>query len=138
MVPQCELDVPVGGVLRDVQSQIMTQALRKLQYSLHNSQTLIVLVNQVEVKLRTHLEFFCLLRKQRGELVFTINKFQVRSSSKFRQGIEDMGEDTCGGNALKFYSAVRLRLGKTELIKNEDEVIKSNAFLIYSFYCFPV
>ncbi|GMN55427.1 hypothetical protein TIFTF001_024538 [Ficus carica] len=63
LVPQCELDVPVGGVLRD-----------------------------------------------------------VRSSSKFRQGIEDMGEDTCGGNALKFYSAVRLRLGKTELIKNEDEV----------------
>ncbi|GMN55428.1 hypothetical protein TIFTF001_024539 [Ficus carica] len=93
LVPQCEIDVPVGGVLRDVQSQIMTQALRKIHYSLHNAQTLIVFVNQ------------------------------VRSSSKSRQGAKDMYEDTCGGNALKFYAAVRLKLRKTELLKDEKEVI---------------
>ncbi|XP_024017293.1 DNA repair protein recA homolog 2, mitochondrial isoform X1 [Morus notabilis] len=92
LLPQCEIDVPVGGILRDAQSRIMSQALCKIHYSLRNSQTLIVLVNQ------------------------------VRSSSKSRQGNKDMGEDTCGGNALKFYSAVRLKLGKRELLKNENEV----------------
>lgn len=63
-----------------------------------------------------------LLGMQRGEMVFTMTKFQVRSSSKPRQGAKDMCEDTCGGNALKFYAAVRLKLRKTELLKDEKEV----------------
>ena len=33
-----------------------------------------------------------------------------------------MVEETCGGNALEFYAAVRLRIKRTGLLKIEDEV----------------
>jgi recombination protein RecA len=33
-----------------------------------------------------------------------------------------MKEVTCGGNALRFYAAVRLRLSRKGLIKTEDKV----------------
>ena len=49
LVPQIEIDVVIGGNHKDIQSQIMTQALRKIHYSLCHSQTLIVFVNQVGV-----------------------------------------------------------------------------------------
>ncbi|PON34994.1 DNA recombination and repair protein [Parasponia andersonii] len=92
LIPQREIDVSLGGVRKDIQSRIMTQALRKIHYSLCNSKTLIVLVNQ------------------------------VRFSSKSSKGFECMDEYTCGGNALKFYAAVRLRLKKAGLLKVENEV----------------
>ncbi|XP_062117881.1 DNA repair protein recA homolog 2, mitochondrial isoform X2 [Humulus lupulus] len=92
LVPQCEIDVSLGGVRKDEQSRIMTQALRKIQYSLCNSQTLIVFVNQ------------------------------VRFGSKSSEGIEYIDEYTCGGNALKFYAAIRLRLKKTGLRETENKV----------------
>lgn len=47
---------------------------------------------------------------------------QVRSNVKSGKGLGCVGEDTCGGNALKFYSAVRLRMVKTGLLKTEDKV----------------
>lgn len=43
---------------------------------------------------------------------------QVRTSLK--SGHPE--EVTCGGNALKFYSAVRLRMIRTGLLKTEDKV----------------
>ncbi|OAY40301.1 DNA repair protein recA homolog 2, mitochondrial isoform X2 [Manihot esculenta] len=45
----------------------------------------------------------------------------VRSNVKSGKGLGCVGEDTCGGNALKFYSAVRLRMVKTGLLKTEDK-----------------
>lgn len=36
-----------------------------------------------------------------------------------------MEEVTCGGNALRFYAAVRLRLWRMGLIKTEDKVIST-------------
>ncbi|RZR94223.1 hypothetical protein BHM03_00022887 [Ensete ventricosum] len=47
LVPQCELDGVVDIYPRKVQSRLMTQALRKIHYSLCRSQTLIIFVNQV-------------------------------------------------------------------------------------------
>lgn len=47
LVPQCEVGVPLGDRYRDRQSVIMTQALRKIHYSVANSRTLIVFLNQV-------------------------------------------------------------------------------------------
>lgn len=47
LVPQCEVGVPLGESYRDRQSVIMTQALRKIHYSVANSRTLIVFLNQV-------------------------------------------------------------------------------------------
>ncbi|KAJ6408276.1 hypothetical protein OIU84_011567 [Salix udensis] len=88
LVPQHEIDTVVGGTIEDIQSRLMTQALRKINYSLCQSQTLIVFLNQVRRS----------LKPGRAE------------------------EVTCGGNALKFYSAVRLRMIRTGLLKTEDKV----------------
>lgn len=47
---------------------------------------------------------------------------QVRFSPKLFGGRGPMEEVTCGGNALRFYAAVRLRLSRMGLIKTEDKV----------------
>ncbi|KAG5252903.1 hypothetical protein OIU76_021254 [Salix suchowensis] len=88
LVPQREIDTAVGGTFEDIQSRLMTQALRKINYSLCQSQTLIIFLNQVRKSLKSG----------RAE------------------------EVTCGGNALKFYSAVRLRLNRTRLLKTKDRI----------------
>lgn len=85
LVPQRELDLHIGGTCKDLQSLIMTQALRKIHASLCQSETLIIFVNQVRLN-----------------------------------GNAD--EVTCGGNALRFYAAVRLRLGRMGLLKTDDKV----------------
>ncbi|XP_061954502.1 DNA repair protein recA homolog 2, mitochondrial-like isoform X4 [Populus nigra] len=88
LVPQREIDTVVGGTFEDIQSQLMTQALRKINYSLCQSQTLIIFLNLVRKSLKS--------------------------------GCAE--EVTCGGNALKFYSAVRLRMIRTRLLKTEDRI----------------
>lgn len=56
--------------------------------------------------------------------IFSFNiHTQVRFSPKSVKGCGPMEEVTCGGNALRFYSAVRLRLSRMGLIKTEDKVI---------------
>ncbi|KAM7257959.1 hypothetical protein ACFE04_013700 [Oxalis oulophora] len=70
LVPQCELDVVIGGTHRDEQSRIMTK---------------------------------------------------VRANVKSAGRLGPADEVTCGGNALKFYAAIRLRMVKTGLLKTEDE-----------------
>ncbi|KAI3412527.1 uncharacterized protein J3R85_017227 [Psidium guajava] len=92
LVPQCEIDEPIGCRNKDIQSRIMTQALRKIHCSLLQSKTLIVFVNQ------------------------------VRSVSKYGHAFgEYRDEVTCGGNALKFYAAVRMRLVRMGLLKTDDK-----------------
>ncbi|CAK7342650.1 unnamed protein product [Dovyalis caffra] len=88
LVPQREIDSMVGGTFEDIQSRLMTQALRKINYSLCQSRTLIIFLNQVRTSLKSG----------RAE------------------------EVTCGGNALKFYSAVRLRMIRTGLLKTDDKI----------------
>lgn len=92
LVPKCELDQLGVAMNQDLHSRIMTQALRKIHYSLSRSQTLIVFVNQ------------------------------IRFSPKAVGGRGPMEEVTCGGNALRFYAAVRLRLSRMRLIKTEAKV----------------
>lgn len=55
LVPKCELDQLGVTTNRDLQSRMMTQALRKIHYSLSHSQTLIVFINQVEALLPERL-----------------------------------------------------------------------------------
>ncbi|KAF5449428.1 hypothetical protein F2P56_029873 [Juglans regia] len=91
LIPQCELDQTIGGTSKDEQSRIMTQALRKIHYSLSQSRTLIVFLNQ------------------------------IRLSPKSVQGFGRVDEVTCGGNALKFYASVRLKMIRKALLKTEDK-----------------
>ncbi|GMH08146.1 hypothetical protein Nepgr_009986 [Nepenthes gracilis] len=92
LVPQCELEAPIGSIKGCMQSQVMTKALRKIQYSLCQSKTLIIFLNQV--------------------------RFNPRSN----EGLGHMDEVTCGGNALKFYAAVRLRISRIGLLKTEEKI----------------
>ncbi|KAI3471340.1 hypothetical protein Pfo_030705, partial [Paulownia fortunei] len=91
LVPQCEVDALQCGSSRDLQSKIMTQALRKIHYSLCNSSTLIIFINQ------------------------------VRKNLKLVEGSVRADEVTCGGNALKFYAAIRMRISRKGLLKTEDK-----------------
>lgn len=92
LIPQCELDLPVGGSVKDVQPRMMTQALRKIHYALCHSQTLIIFLNQTRLNVKPGKHF------------------------------GHMEEVTCGGNALKFYAAVRLRMLRTGLLKMGDKI----------------
>ncbi|KAM7530043.1 hypothetical protein LguiB_033453 [Lonicera macranthoides] len=94
LVPQRELDSLdfLIGGKYDTRSQIMTKALRKIHYSLSRSGTLIIFVNQ------------------------------VRSNVKTGQGFGPTEEVTCGGNALRFYSAVRMRMMRKGLLNTGDKV----------------
>lgn len=47
---------------------------------------------------------------------------QVRSNLRTFQSLGNVNEVTCGGNALKFYAAIRMRIMRTGLLKSEDEV----------------
>jgi len=55
LIPKCELDQLGVSTNRDYQSRMMTQALRKIHYSLSHSQTLIIFINQVEALLLERL-----------------------------------------------------------------------------------
>ena len=41
-----------------------------------------------------------------------------------QEGLRDVNEVTCGGNALPFYSAVRMRIARKGLIKTQEKVRK--------------
>ncbi|PIA57291.1 hypothetical protein AQUCO_00600197v1 [Aquilegia coerulea] len=90
LASQRELDVGIDGHCREVQSRLMTQALRKISSTLCQSKTLLVFLNQV----------------------------RTRPPKGFGRGTEI----TCGGNALEFYSAVRMKIARKGLIQKEDEI----------------
>ncbi|PUZ53048.1 hypothetical protein GQ55_5G021800 [Panicum hallii var. hallii] len=91
LIPKCEMEGEIYTNFEDIQSRLMTRALRKIQYTLCRSESLIIFVNQVRTKL----------------------------SSNHFPGIYK--EVPCGGNALGFYAAVRMRTSRRELRYNEDQ-----------------
>ncbi|KAJ0978924.1 hypothetical protein J5N97_014398 [Dioscorea zingiberensis] len=91
LVPQCEIDGLINLSSEEVQSRLMTQALRKIHYSLSRSKTLVIFVNQVRNK--------------------------VKSANAFGPA----NIVTCGGNALKFYAAIRMRIVRNSLLQNKEE-----------------
>ncbi|CAI9099798.1 OLC1v1036674C1 [Oldenlandia corymbosa var. corymbosa] len=92
LVPQLEIDSVEVGTTRDMQSRIMTQALRKIHYSLAHSRTLIIFVNQVRANLKPGPRY------------------------------NPSEEVTCGGNALPFYAAIRLKLIRKKLLKTHPDM----------------
>lgn len=92
LIPQSDIDLVIGNKYADKQSEIMTKALRKIYYSLCRSETIIIFVNQV----------------------------RFRPSKD--QGFSNAKEVTCGGNALPFYSAVRLRMVRKGVLKTNDKI----------------
>ncbi|HUB84333.1 MAG TPA: DNA recombination/repair protein RecA, partial [Rhizomicrobium sp.] len=73
-----------------LQARLMSQALRKLTASISKSNTIVIFINQIRMKIG---------------IMF------------------GNPETTTGGNALKFYSSVRLDIRRIGAIKDHDEVV---------------
>ncbi len=84
LVPKAEIEGDMGDQHMGVQARLMSQALRKLTGSVARSQTLLMFINQIRMKIG------------------------VMFGSP---------ETTTGGNALKFYSSVRLDIRRIGAIK---------------------
>ena len=90
LVPRAELEGDMGDSLPGLQARLMSQALRKLTSSIAQSNTLVVFINQLRMKIG------------------------VMFGSP---------ETTTGGNALKFYSSVRMDIRRIGAIKDKDQII---------------
>jgi len=90
LVPRAELEGEMGDTHVGLQARLMSQALRKLTASVSRSNTMIIFINQIRIKIG----------------VMFVNP-----------------ETTTGGNALKFYSSVRLEIRRIGAIKDRDEVV---------------
>jgi len=90
LVPKAEIEGDMGDSLPGLQARLMSQALRKLTASISKSNTTVVFINQIRMKIG------------------------VMFGSP---------ETTTGGNALKFYSSMRLDIRKIENIKENQEII---------------
>ncbi|CAA6668051.1 unnamed protein product [Spirodela intermedia] len=92
LVPKAELDGEMGDSHVALQARLMSQALRRLSHSLSLSQTLLVFINQVRMKVNV-----------------------------FSGGFGAPTEVTSGGNALKFYASVRLNIRRIGLVRRGEE-----------------
>lgn len=93
LTPQAEIEGEMGEALPGLQARLMSQALRKLTSSIKRTNTLVIFINQIRMKIGVSY---------------------------------GNPETTTGGNALKFYSSVRLDIRRTGAIKRGDEVIGSD------------
>ena len=92
LVPRAEIEGEMGDQLPGLQARLMSQALRKLTGNIKRTNTLVVFINQIRMKIGVMF---------------------------------GNPETTTGGNALKFYSSVRLDIRRIGSIKKADEVIGS-------------
>ncbi len=90
LTPKAELEGEMGDTHVGLQARLMSQALRKLTANTKRSNTLVIFINQIRMKIG------------------------VMFGSP---------ETTTGGNALKFYSSVRLDIRRIGAIKKGDEVV---------------
>ncbi len=90
LVPRAELEGEMGDHHVGLQARLMSQALRKLTSSVARSNTMMIFINQIRIKIGVMF---------------------------------GNPETTTGGNALKFYSSVRLEIRRIGAIKDRDEVV---------------
>jgi len=90
LTPRAELEGEMGDHHVGLQSRLMSQALRKLTSSISRTNTMVIFINQIRMKIG------------------------VMFGSP---------ETTSGGNALKFYSSVRLDIRRIGAIKEKDNII---------------
>lgn len=92
LVPRAEIEGEMGDSHMGLQARLMSQALRKLTAAISKSQTTLIFINQIRMKIGVMF---------------------------------GNPETTTGGNALKFYSSVRLDIRRIESIKDGQDVTGS-------------
>jgi recombination protein RecA len=90
LVPKAEIEGEMGDAHMGLQARLMSQALRKLTATISKSNTIVIFVNQIRMKIGVMF---------------------------------GNPETTTGGNALKFYSSVRLDVRRIASIKQGQDVI---------------
>ncbi|MBO8457165.1 MAG: recombinase RecA [Spirochaetes bacterium] len=91
LTPQAEIEGDMGDSHMGLQARLMSQALRKLTATIGKSNSILVFINQIRMKIGVMF---------------------------------GNPETTTGGNALKFYSSVRLEVRKVETFdKGSDEAV---------------
>ena len=90
LTPKAELEGEMGDHHVGLQSRLMSQALRKLTGSVAKSNTMVIFINQIRMKIGVMF---------------------------------GNPETTSGGNALKFYSSVRMDIRRIGAIKDKDQII---------------
>ena len=90
LTPKAEIEGEMGDHHVGLQARLMSQALRKLTANIKRSNTMVIFINQIRMKIGVMF---------------------------------GNPETTTGGNALKFYSSVRLDIRRIGAIKKGDEVI---------------
>lgn len=90
LVPRAEIEGDMGDSHVGLQARLMSQALRKLTAAINRSNTLVIFINQIRMKIGVMF---------------------------------GNPETTTGGNALKFYSSVRLDVRRVGAIKNGEDVV---------------
>jgi recombination protein RecA len=92
LTPRAELEGEMGDAHMGLQARLMSQALRKLTAGISKSNTCVVFINQIRMKIGVMF---------------------------------GNPETTTGGNALKFYSSVRLDIRRIGAIKEGEDVVGS-------------
>jgi recombination protein RecA len=92
LTPKAEIEGDMGDHHVGLQARLMSQALRKLTANIKRSNTMVIFINQIRMKIGVMF---------------------------------GNPETTTGGNALKFYSSVRLDIRRIGAIKKGDEVVGS-------------
>ena len=90
LTPKAEIEGDMGDSHMGLQARLMSQALRKLTAAIHKSNTLVIFINQIRMKIGVMF---------------------------------GNPETTTGGNALKFYSSIRLDVRRIGAIKNQDMIV---------------
>jgi recombination protein RecA len=90
LTPKAEIEGEMGDSHVGLQARLMSQALRKLTGNIKRSNTVVIFINQIRMKIGVMF---------------------------------GNPETTTGGNALKFYSSVRLDIRRIGSIKRGEEVI---------------
>ncbi len=90
LTPKAEIEGDMGDSHMGLQARLMSQALRKLTANIKRSNTLVIFINQIRMKIGVMF---------------------------------GNPETTTGGNALKFYSSVRLDIRRIGAIKKGDEIL---------------
>ncbi|MDE1896732.1 MAG: recombinase RecA [Rhodospirillales bacterium] len=89
LVPRAELEGEMGDTHVGLHARLMSQALRKITGSVARSNTMLIFLNQIRLKIGVMF---------------------------------GNPETTTGGNALKFYSSIRMEIRRTGSIKEREEV----------------
>ncbi len=90
LTPKAEIEGEMGDSHVGLHARLMSQALRKLTANIKRSNTMVIFINQIRMKIGVMF---------------------------------GNPETTTGGNALKFYSSVRLDIRRIGAVKKGDEVL---------------